>query len=294
MQLFASHLCFFLPTSRCAPDIFTRMVSPIYALPVLLFSAPMGLTVHRTEDAFIGLSCIAIAGTLASFLMTTGRGIPLRWMLIALTVCTTVAGLFSLLSAALANDHPVLAGQAPLFGAVLAILTALLLPLLLPLLLSKARELRVTSLAARQSETRFLAATQSSSDAFMLLDTLRSLDGKIEDFLFRYLNTNAEKILQLPASRVLGARLTRVLPINPTDRLFQQFCQVIFTGKPLIHEFPLDAKDPASPWVRHHVARLGEDGEVGLAITASDITARKHADRNPPRPSLSRMCSTIP
>jgi diguanylate cyclase (GGDEF)-like protein len=250
-------------------------------LSFLLISARSIFTMHHIEDAFIGLSCIAIAATLASFLTTAGRDVPFRWTLIALTVCTTIAGLCCLLSATLLHgEHPTLTSLSPLFGAVLAILTALLLPFLLPFLLSRSRELEFTAVAARKNETRFLAATQSSSDAFILLEALRSPDGIIEDFLFTYINANAEKIIEKPGSEVVGARITRILPIDPAGRLFQQYRQVVATGKPLVHEFPLDPKDPDGPWMRHHVAKLGGEDEDGLAITASDITERKHAEQN--------------
>ena len=230
---------------------------------------------QRVEDVFIGLSCIAIAATLASFLSTAGHDLPFRWTLIALTACTTIAGLCCLLSAAMVDGmYTALVGQASLFGAVLALLTAFLLPFLLPMLLSKSRELEFTSQTAKRNEIRFLAATQSTEDAFILLEALRSPDGAIEDFLFTYINANAEKLLLKHSSDVVGARLTLTLAMDPADRLFQQYRQVVHTGKPLVHEFALEPYDPYSPWMRHQVTKL----EDGLAIIASDITDRKRAE----------------
>ncbi|MCU1322633.1 MAG: diguanylate cyclase/phosphodiesterase & domain with sensor(s) [Acidobacteriaceae bacterium] len=270
---------FSLPMDLAAPDLHPRGASHLHASAFALFASPVPLTLHRIEDAFIGLSCIAIAAALASFLITANRTVPYRVAFIVLTICTVLAGIGCLLSAAfLGTGHLGITSQAPLFGAILAALTACFLPFLLPLLLKKSRAVEVTSRAARQSQTRFLAATENSSDAFMLLEPVRAGNGTIEDFIFTFLNANAEKIL--PASRAVGALLTRVLPLEPSDRLFQQFCQVIQTGQPLIHEFALEATNPASPWMRHHVARLGEEGEFGLAITASDITERKRTEQN--------------
>ncbi len=247
----------------------------MHVLNLLLFSVRTTLLMQRVEDVFIGLSCLAIAATLASFLSTAGQKIPFRWTLIALTACTTIAGLCCLLSAAIVDGmYTALVGQASLFGAVLALLTAFLLPFLLPMLLSKSRELDFTSEVLRRNETRFLAATQSTEDAFILLDALRSPDGAIEDFLFTYINPNAEKLLLKRSSEVVGARLTLTLPIDPAGRLFQQYRQVVHTGKPLVHEFALEPYDPYSPWMRHQVTKL----EDGLAITASDITDRKRAE----------------
>ena len=205
MRPFVSFLSFLPPSSLNARADLVRMAALHSAPPIPLLVTSTEFSLHRIEDAFIGLSCLAMASTLASFIATSDRGLAFRRTLIILTLFTSVAGLGSLVSAAIGREgHPLLAGEVPLFGAVLAIFTACLLPFLLPLLLSKARELHLTSLAARQSAARFLAVTQSSTDAFMLLDALRPHEGAIEDFLFTYVNANAEKLIQLPASKVVG------------------------------------------------------------------------------------------
>jgi diguanylate cyclase (GGDEF)-like protein len=265
----------FLPIGSTALGLTARMARPIHVLNLFLFSVRTTLLMQRVEDVFIGLSCIAIAAALASFLSTAGQKIPFRWTLIALTVCAMIAGLCCLLSAAIVDGmYTALVGQALLFAAVLALLTAFLLPFLLPMLLSKSRELEFALQTAKRNEIRFLAATQSTDDAFILLEALRSPDGVIEDFLFTYINSNAEKLLLKRSSDVVGARLTLTLPIDPAGRLFQQYRQVVHTGQPLVHEFALEPYDPYSPWMRHQVTKL----EDGLAITASDITDRKRTE----------------
>jgi diguanylate cyclase (GGDEF)-like protein len=159
---------------------------------------------------------------------------------------------------------------------MLAVVCACVLPYLLLCLHSKSRELESVSLAAHKSEARFLAAAKSNDAAFFLLKTMRAPDGLIEDFLFTYLNANAEKILARPSSAVIGLRLTRILPMARDGKLMRDFRLVVLTGKPLVHEFSLRPDDPESPWMRHQVTRL----EDGLSITASDITDRKHAELN--------------
>ena len=244
---------------------------------VILWAAAFGFTIDRVADTLIGLSCIAIAATLASFLATYKVGLPFRWPLIAVTGCTAVAGVACLLSAAVIRDlHPRLVAGAPLVVAILAVVCACVLPYLLPFLIFKSRELESASLTAQKAEARFLAAAQSTDAAFFLLEALRAPDGLIEDFLFTYLNANAEKIIAKRSSEVLGARLTRILPIDANGDLFRKFRLVVLTGKPLIHEFPLHPNEPEGPWMRHQVTKLDD----GIAITASDITDRKHAELN--------------
>ena len=242
-----------------------------YLLPAALLTAP------RIADGVIGLGCIAIAATLASFLISSGRSIPFRWQQITVAGCTGLVGIACLFAAVAAPaSHPSLIGGVPLLLAALVLLCACLVPYVIPQMISRSRELESATRTAEKNEARFLAAAQNTHDALFLLDALRNPDGVIEDFLFTYLNANAEKIIAKPSSAVLGARLTRILPIESTGKLFDQFRQVVLTGNPLIHEFPLFPNDPYGPWMRHHVARL----EDGLAITASDITERKRSDPN--------------
>ena len=283
MQPLVVFACSLLPTPWFASAFSPGMVLPRHALvhpsptAVILWAAAFGFTIDRVADTLIGLSCIAIAATLASFLMTYKVGLPFRWPLIAVTGCTAVAGVACLLSAAVIHDlHPRLVAEAPLVIAILAVMCACVLPYLLPFLISKSRELESASLAAEKTEARFLAAAQSTDAAFFLLEALRAPDGLIEDFLFTYLNTNAEKIIAKRSSEVLGARLTRILPIDANGDLFRKFRLVVLTGKPLIHEFALHPNELEGPWMRHQVTKLDD----GIAITASDITDRKHAELN--------------
>ena len=285
MQLFVSLFCFSLPSLRSVaalvpglaahcrvPDSSAFHHNSVFPLLLLL----PGLTISHIAYAIIGLSCIVIAATLVGFLSTSGKALPPRWIVIAVASGTALTGSACLLSAALSHSlHPHLAEQAPVALALLSVVIASLLPWLLSFLRSRFCELEAATLAAAKVEARFLLAEQNTTDAFMILEAVRSPNGRFEDFVFTYLNPNAEKLLGRSVSQLLGARLTRILPIQPSSRLFEQFCQVALTGKPLLHEFPLDPKDPDSPWMRHHVARLDD----GIAITASDITATKREVR---------------
>jgi diguanylate cyclase (GGDEF)-like protein len=274
----------FLPAPCFASAVSPGLVLPRHVLAhtsflpaLMLRPGDASFTIGRLADAIIGLSCISIAAMLASFHSTYSKSLPFRWPLIAVTGCTTVAGLACLFSAVVIHGlHPRLVEVLPLVLAVLAAVCAGVLPYLLPYMISRSRELESVNLAARKTEARFLAAAQSTAAAFFLLEALRAPDGVIEDFLFTYLNASAEKIIARRSSEVLGARLSRILPIDPDGKLFQQFRQVVLTGKHLVHEFPLRKDDPEGPWMRHQVVKLDD----GLAITASDITDRKHAEYN--------------
>ena len=151
-----------LPTPRFASAFSPGMVLPRHvfvhpfhsAVLVLLFGT-FGFTVDRVADTLIGLSCIAIAATLASFLTTYKEGLPFRWPLIAVSICATVAGLACLLSAAVIHDlHPHVVANAPLVVAILAVLCACVaVRAALPDL--QVARARIANLAAHKTEARF-------------------------------------------------------------------------------------------------------------------------------------------
>lgn len=278
MQYLASLLFLLLRIDLSAAAPIRPLVRPFHVLAFLVRFPSTFPLLHRLEDAFIGLSCMAIAATLVSFIYSAGRRLPFRPALITLAALTALTGLSCLLSVTILQASlgwDLWRTVPPTFlGTILAILAAFLLPFLLPFLLSKSREIDSITLSARQNETRFLAATQNTSDAFMLLEAARNADGDIEDFRFTYVNGNAGNIIKKLAAEILGSRLTSVLPMDPAGRLLEQYRQVVRTGRALTHEFPLDAHNPNGPWMRHHVAKV----EDGLAITASDLTERTHVN----------------
>jgi diguanylate cyclase (GGDEF)-like protein len=132
-------------------------------------------------------------------------------------------------------------------------------------------ELRRAHELLERERDRFSAATESSMDSFFMCEAVRDESGEIVDFLFTYLNSNVEKMVAIPAKELLGRRMCKVLPINRTLGLFDRYKQVVLTGEPLVYEFPIRHKDVLGSWLRVQAVKV----EDGIAITASDITARK-------------------
>jgi PAS domain S-box-containing protein len=118
---------------------------------------------------------------------------------------------------------------------------------------------------------RFLAAAESSLDSLYICEAVRNKDGEIEDFLFTYLNSNVEKMVSVPRSKMLGCKMCEVLPVNRSSGLFERYKDVVLTGKPLVLEFAIEDRDVKSAWMRVQAVKLRD----GIAITASDITERK-------------------
>ena len=142
-------------------------------------------------------------------------------------------------------------------------------------LVGRTRNFLVTARQSQRNEARFIAASESSLEAFYTLQSVRGKDGKIDDFEFTYLNRNGEKLIGFPREEVIGQQLCNLIPVNLTGGFFDEYKRVVMTGEPVVQEFPMQLEDDIPRWIRHEVVRL----EDGIAITASDITERKMLER---------------
>ena len=119
------------------------------------------------------------------------------------------------------------------------------------------------------ADARFLAATESSLDAFFLLDAVRNSSGAVEDFTFTFLNRKARELFGLPDNRGVGDRLCELYPSFHLESLFAQFESAILTGGHSTAGFAIQEKSINARWVRSSVLKLGN----GVAVTVSDRTA---------------------
>ena len=124
---------------------------------------------------------------------------------------------------------------------------------------------------AREAHSQFLAAAETSLDAFGLFEAVRNIAGEIVDFRFLYVNANAERMAGRPRSDLLGQPLSSVTPIGPRSSMFARFCRVVDSGEPLNEEFPVKYDSVKATWLRSQVVKLGD----GLAVTFSDISEAK-------------------
>jgi diguanylate cyclase (GGDEF)-like protein/PAS domain S-box-containing protein len=125
--------------------------------------------------------------------------------------------------------------------------------------------------AAQEAHSQFLAAAETSLDAFGLLDAVRNDAGEIVDFRIMYVNANGERLVGRPRSDLLGQTLCSVTPARPTSPMFGRFCKVVESGVPLHEEFQINLPGIRASWLRSQVVRLGD----GLALTFSDISEAK-------------------
>ncbi len=124
---------------------------------------------------------------------------------------------------------------------------------------------------AQEAHSQFLAAAETSLDAFGLLESVRNDAGEIVDFRILYVNANGERLVGRSRSDLLGQMLCSVTPARPTSPMFGRFCKVVESGEPLNEEFRIDLPGIKATWLRSQVVKLGD----GLALTFSDISEAK-------------------
>jgi diguanylate cyclase (GGDEF)-like protein/PAS domain S-box-containing protein len=124
---------------------------------------------------------------------------------------------------------------------------------------------------AQEAHSQFLAAAETSLDAFSLLEAVRNGAGEIVDFRLLYVNANTERLIGKSRSELIGQTLCSVTPLRVANTMFGRFCRVVETGEPLNEEFPVTQVGINASWLRSQVIKLGD----GLAITCSDISESK-------------------
>jgi diguanylate cyclase (GGDEF)-like protein len=151
-------------------------------------------------------------------------------------------------------------------SAVLVVLAGAALALFLPWqwrVLGRARD-------TAMHQARFLAAANATGDALLLLEPI-VVNGAMHDFRITYLNAKARGLFKLPAETLLGGNLCALLPFFRTERLFEQFCSIILSGKPSTAEFSLNDERIDARSLRSSVVQF----EHGLVLSLTNLTEQK-------------------
>ncbi len=230
--------------------------------------SPHLLLLHTVSDSVIFLSYLSISCTLGILVWRERNQIPYKWIFIAFGTFIVACG-FTHLMNVVVLFHPLywLAGDLALLTAVASLTTAFMLPLLLPRL----GRLLDEAHCARQNEQRFLAASESSNDAFFILESLRNEAGDITDFRFAFANERGAAMAFTKSNLLQGKLLCKEHPVNGTDALMELFKRVVETGERMEEEFAVRSSSTQATWLRHMVVKLGD----GIALTTSDISKRK-------------------
>lgn len=126
----------------------------------------------------------------------------------------------------------------------------------------------------QKEHARFVEAAEASLDACSLLDAVRDNDGNITDFRIHYVNGNAERLVGLPRSELIGTSLSTVVIDLKSSNRFDRYREVVETGTPMKEEYPVMPTTAwQATWVRYQAVKLGD----GIAVTCTDISDVKAA-----------------
>jgi signal transduction histidine kinase/ActR/RegA family two-component response regulator len=124
--------------------------------------------------------------------------------------------------------------------------------------------------ASRRSQERFLRSQDAAIQGYALLKTLRDRSGERVDFEFEYINPLGAALRRSEPERVVGRRVTDVMPGACTAGLLDALSEVAQTGVPADIELADPSVSPAA-WIRYLIVKV----EDGLAVSFSDITQAK-------------------
>ncbi|GAB1538934.1 hypothetical protein NUACC21_15990 [Scytonema sp. NUACC21] len=88
----------------------------------------------------------------------------------------------------------------------------------------------------QRSQEQFQTSVENMLDCFGIFSAIRDESGQILDFRIDYLNAAACENNQMPKEMQIGRGLCDVLPGHRESDLFDEYCQLVETGEPLIKD----------------------------------------------------------
>ena len=245
-----------------------------YWLPNSVLKAPADSpeSLHAVAAMILTISYFILAGTFVTMFFKCKGLLSFRGIFLVFALFVTASGVARVIGLlALVHRELDFSAQLEMISATLAVVTAGIVAALV----GRTQKFLVTMRQSQRNEARFIAASESSLEAFYTLQSVRGKDGQIVDFEFTYINSNGERLVGLPREEIIGQYLCALIPVNRTGGFFDEYKQVVMTGEPVVQEFPMQLEDDIPRWIRHEVVRL----EDGIAISAADITDRKLSER---------------
>ncbi len=131
----------------------------------------------------------------------------------------------------------------------------------------------------RVSEVRFRISVENMLDSFGIYTAVRDDEGRIIDFLIEYVNKAACESNRMSREEQVGKYMCEILPGHRESGLFDEYCQVVETGKHLIKESLVYedtyGEQQLSRAFDTRIVRLGD----GFAAAWRDVTDRKQAEQ---------------
>ena len=138
--------------------------------------------------------------------------------------------------------------------------------------------LRKSTAELVRSEQRFRTCIENMLDCFGIYRAIRDESGKIIDFAIEYVNAAACANNQMTKEEQMGQRLCELLPTHYVNGLFEEYCRLVETGKPMQKESVYYEDTYKGQHIRRAfnicAVKLGD----GFACTWRDVTERIEAE----------------
>ena len=132
--------------------------------------------------------------------------------------------------------------------------------------------------ALRDSEERFRTSVENMLDCFGVYRAVRNEQGQIVNFVTEYVNDAVCLNNQMTYEQQIGRGLCELLPGHRDSGLFDEYCEVVETGKPLIKDsLVYEDEYGQQRLVRAFDIRVAKFGD-GFVATWRDITVRQKTE----------------
>lgn len=132
----------------------------------------------------------------------------------------------------------------------------------------------------REAQDRLRSALDTMLDCFAICTAIRDEEGEITGFRFDYANDEVCKLIGKGREEILGLPVGDLLSDHAREELFEEYCRVVESGKPVAKEIVIheDSEQGLPPGVKVALdVRLTKIGD-GLAVAWRDITEHKEAE----------------